>query len=177
MQKFIFLLIVSILFLGCAKKEEEKADDSTDPTLCTGTSSGNGPTVDNVTLQEGSYISNCFNNTTLDLNFKNSTEVQFKINTYSDNTCSGTPTITKVCLSPLTVDSSDNSTKPTFLNSSPGDNVTGFYMYGPYTHETSSSLHTYVYPESATIFWMQGYSSSKSGLNSNSSYFLKLTKQ
>ena len=177
MQKIIILLIVSILFLGCAKKEEEKAADSTDPTLCTGTSSANGPTVGGVTLQEGLYQSNCFQKITLDLNFINSTEVQFIINTWPEDSCVGTPVVTKVCLSPLTVDNSDNSTKQQLLNNSFGDNVTGFYMYGPYTHETSSSLHTYVYPESATIFWMQGYSSSKSGLNSNSAYFLKLTKQ
>ena len=176
MQKIIILLIVSILFLGCAK-EEEKADDSTDPTTCTGTSSGNGPTIGSVTLQEGSYLSNCFNKTTLDLNFKNSTEVQFTLNQYSDDSCSGTPTVTKVCLSPLTVDSSVSSTKQTLLNNTLGDNVTGLYIYGPYTHETSSSIHTYVYPESATIFWMQGYSSDKSGADSNSAYFLKLTKQ
>ena len=49
----IFMSIVVILvFYACSKKEEST---TTDPFSCTGSSSGSGPTIGGVTLQEKTY--------------------------------------------------------------------------------------------------------------------------
>ena len=73
----IIISIVVILVISACSEEEEST--TTDPFSCTGSSSGNGPTIGGVTLEEATYKSG-----TNSFAFVNSTSANFS---YS----SGTP--------------------------------------------------------------------------------------
>ena len=99
--------MLSLVLLSCAKKDEET---TTDVYTCTGTSSGSGPTIGSVALEEATYLSTCFAydgiSKKLQLAFKNSTEAQYTSYTYGDSSCSGTATDTaSLCMNTITVSS------------------------------------------------------------------------
>ena len=50
--RIIISIVVILVFSACSKEEEST---TTDPFSCTGSSSGNGPTIGGVTLQEETY--------------------------------------------------------------------------------------------------------------------------
>ena len=131
----MFFLICIVY--SCAKKEET-AEDSNDTSsstsstsyTCTGSSTGSGPTIGNVTLEEATYLSTCYGNQKNQIEFKNSSSGQVTNYEYSDNnscTNGGTPTSTySFCLESISI-SSTTVTKPKLLdNGSKSDNITGY---------------------------------------------------
>ena len=95
--------MLSLVLLSCAKKDDEEAATNTTYT-CTGTSSGSGPTIGSVALEEATYLSSCFSSRKLQLEFKNSTSAQFTTYTYGNTSCSGTATDeSTACMESITV--------------------------------------------------------------------------
>ena len=187
--QFNCLLIICFFLIcivySCAKKEEtaENSEDSNDTSsssayTCNGSSTGGGPTIGSVNLEEATYLSTCFATKKNQLEFKNNSSGQVTFYEYSDNdSCAngGTPTSTgSFCIESISV-SSTSVTKPKFENGSVGDNVTGYAVTGKLKHD-SSTLYASVYAESSSVFWME-MSDSQSNLESNCCYIFKLTKQ
>ena len=83
------LMITSII--GACKSDDDAVTTSSANT-CTGTSSGSGPTIGSVALEEATYLSSCFSTRKIKLEFKNSTEAQYTSYTYGDSSCSGSVT-------------------------------------------------------------------------------------
>ena len=121
--------MLSLVLLSCAKKEDDTTTDTT--YTCTGTSSGSGPTIGSVALEEATYLSTCFAysgiSKKLQLAFKNSTEAQYTSYSYSDTSCSTLTDTASMCMNAITV-SSTAVTKPTYVDGTPGDNVTGLSL-------------------------------------------------
>ena len=123
----LILMITSII--GACKSDEDDAV-TTSSNTCTGTSSGSGPTIGSVALEEATYLSSCFSGKKIQLQFKNSTEAQYTSYTYGDSSCSGTATdTTRACMNTIT-DSSTAVTKPTYVDGTAGDTVSGTGIYG-----------------------------------------------
>ena len=73
-----FTLIVGVTaIIGACSKNEE--DDSTTSNLltCTGTSTGSGPTIGSVALEEATYLSTCFGGSKVKMEFKNNSSAQY----------------------------------------------------------------------------------------------------
>jgi hypothetical protein len=175
MKYFIPMIILSFILLSCAKKDDDTAT-TTDTLTCTGTSSGSGPTIGSVALEEASYLSTCFGASKVKMEFKNNSSAQYTSYAYGDSSCSGTPSESSFCLESITV-SSTTVTKPVYYvdNSSLGDNVTGYATTGTGKHN-SSTLYMSIYAESTSVFWLE-QASDQDTLDSNSAYLFKLTKQ
>ena len=187
--QFNCLLIICFFLIffvySCAKKEEtaEDSEDSNDTSssssyTCNGSSTGGGPTIGDVNLEEATYLSTCFGTMLLQMEFKNNSSAQTFAYEYSDNnSCAnrGTPTTThNMCIESISV-SSTTVTKPKFENGSAGDNVTGYAVTAKQKHD-SSTLYASVYAESSSVFWME-ISDSQSEKDSNCCYLFKFTKQ
>ena len=172
---FIMFVVISAI-IGACKSDEDDATTS-DTNTCTGTSSGSGPTFGSVTLEEATYLSSCFASTKYQFEFKNSSSAQYTGYVYGDSSCSGTATsTTSVCMDEITV-SSTTVSKPVYHvdNNSQGDNATGYYTTGKYSHN-SATAHMHFSAESTSVFWYN-VSGSQSELDSNAGYLFKLTKQ
>ena len=172
-----FTLIVGITaIIGACSKNED--DDTTTSNLltCTGTSTGSGPTIGSVALEEATYLSTCFGTSKVKLEFKNNSSAQYTSYAYGDSSCSGTPSESSFCLESITV-SSTTVTQPVYYvdNSSLGDNVTGYATTGTGKHN-SSTLYMSIYAESTSVFWLE-QASDQDTLDSNTAYLYKLTKQ
>ena len=170
--------MLSLVLLSCAKKEEKKA--TTDVYTCTGTSSGSGPTIGSVALEEATYLSSCFAysgvSKKLQLEFKNSTEAQYTSYTYGDSSCSGTATdTTSMCMNTITV-SSTAVTKPTYVDGTAGDNATGYNVNAAWLHDSTETAYLQFSADNASVFWFN-QSSTESGRESNSVWIFKFTKQ
>ena len=72
MKSLILIITFSFIFLSCAKKDEEETTNTSTLYTCTGTSSGSGPTIGSVALEEATYLSTCFSGMKIQLEFKNS---------------------------------------------------------------------------------------------------------
>ena len=164
--------MLSLVLLSCAKKDEET---TTDVYTCTGTSSGSGPTIGSVALEEATYLSTCFQSKKLQLAFKNSTEAQYTSYTYGDTSCSGTATDTaSMCMNTITV-SSTAVTKPTLVDGAAGDNATGYNATAAWKHGTDTAYLQFS-ADNASVFWYN-QSETESGRDSNSVWIFKFTKQ
>ena len=164
----------SLVLLSCGKKEEENAADTT--YTCTGTSSGSGPTIGSVTLEEATYLSACFSSRKIQLEFKNSTEAQYTSYTYGDSSCSGTATdTTSLCMNEITV-SSTAVTKPTYVGgSTPGDNATGYNVNAGWQHDTNTHYLQFS-ADNASGFWFN-QASVEADRDSNNMWLFLFTKQ
>ena len=164
------IIILSLVLLSCSKDEEGETTMT-----CTGTSTGSGPTFDNVTLEEATYLSTCFQARKLRMEFKNNSSAQETTLMYDDTSCSGTSSSSSsVCLESITV-SSTTVTKPKYENGSVGDNATGYATTGTFKHN-SSTLYMSIYAESTSVFWLE-QASEQATLDSNTAYTYKFTKQ
>ena len=170
MKYIIPIIILSLVLLSCSKDEEE----TTNTLTCSGTSTGSGPTFGNVTLEEATYLSTCFNGQKLQMEFKNNSSAQYTTFLYDDTSCSGTASSSSVCLESITV-SSTTVTKPTYVDGTVGDNVTGYATAGAFKHNSSISYMS-IYAESTSVFWLEK-SSTQDDLDSNCCYLFKFTKQ
>ena len=163
----------SLVLLSCGKKEDEKAADTTN--TCTGTSSGSGPTIGSVTLEEATYLSACFSSRKIQLEFKNSTEAQYTSYTYGDSSCSGTATdTTSLCMNEITV-SSTAVTKPTYVNGAAGDNATGYNVNVGWKHATDTHYLQFS-ADNASGFWFN-QAGVEADRDSNTLWLFLFTKQ
>ena len=175
MKSLILIITFSLIFLSCAKKDEEETSTSTLYT-CTGASSGSGPTIGSVALEEATYLSACFSSRKIQLEFKNSTEAQYTSYTYGDSSCSGTATdTTSLCMNEITV-SSTAVTKPTYVGgSTPGDNATGYNVNVGWKHATDTH-YLQIAADNASGFWFN-QASDEADRDSNSMWLFLFTKQ
>jgi hypothetical protein len=174
MKYIIPIIMFSLVLLSCGEKEEENAADTT--YTCTGTSSGSGPTIGSVTLEEATYLSACFSSRKIQLEFKNSTEAQYTSYTYGDSSCSGTATdTTSLCMNEITV-SSTAVTKPTYVGgSTPGDNATGYNVNAGWQHDTNTHYLQFS-ADNASGFWFN-QASVEADRDSNTMWLFLFTKQ
>ena len=121
-----FILMITSIIGACKSDEDDAATTSSN--TCTGTSSGSGPTIGSVALEEATYLSSCFSGKKIQLQFKNSTEAQYTSYAYGNSTCSGSVTDeSSACMNSITVSSTAVS-KPTWNNDNGSlnpDNVSG----------------------------------------------------
>ena len=176
MKSLILIITFSLIFLSCAKKDEEETTSTL--LTCTGTSSGSDPTIGSVALEEATYLSACFSSRKIQLEFKNSTEAQYTSYTYGDSSCSGTATDeTSVCMNEITV-SSTAVAKPTW-NTDNGtqnsDNVSGYNVSGSFKHSTDTMYLQFAADNASVFYYNQ--SGSESSRDSNSAWLFKFTKQ
>ena len=169
--------MLSLVLLSCAKKDDEEAATNTTYT-CTGTSSGSGPTIGSVALEEATYLSSCFAysgvSKKLQLEFKNSTEAQYTSYSYSDTSCSTLTDTASMCMNAITV-SSTAVTKPTWVDGALSDNASGYNVNAGWKHSTDTAYLQFS-ADNASVFWFN-QSSTESGRDSNSVWIFKFTKQ
>ena len=174
MKYIIPIIMLSLVLLSCAKKDD---DETTNTILtCTGTSTGSGPTIGSVTLEEATYTSTCFSSKNIKLEFKNSTSAQYTAFYYGDISCSGTATSqsNNGCMESITV-SSTTTTKPVYENGTAGDNATGYATSATWKH-SSDIQYLELSGVSSSVFWYN-QSSSQAELDSNAFWLFKFTKQ
>ena len=173
MKYIIPIIMLSLVLLSCGKDDDEKK--AVDTTTCTGTSSGSGPTIGSVALEEATYLSSCFSSRKIQLEFKNSTEAQYTSYTYGDSSCSGTATdTTSACMNTITV-SSTAVTKPTYVDGTAGDNATGYNVTAAWKHNTDTAYLQFS-ADNASVFWFN-QSGNEAGRDSNCCWLFKFTKQ
>ncbi len=173
MKYFIPIIILSFVLLSCSKDENEETTNNS--LTCTGTSSGSGPTIGSVALEESTYLSACFQSRKIQLEFKNSTEAQYTSYTYGDSSCSGTATdTTSLCMNTITV-SSTAVTKPTYVGGTTGDNVTGYNAVAEWKNGADTSYLQFG-ADNASVFWFN-QASTEAERDSNSVWIFKFTKQ
>ena len=171
----LFLMITSII--GACKSDEDDAA-TTSSNTCTGTSSGSGPTIGSVALEEATYLSSCFSGKKIQLVFKNSTEAQYTSYAYGDSTCSGSTTGTaSMCMNSITVSSTAVS-KPTWDNdngSLNSDNVSGYNVSSSWKHSTDTMYLQFAADNASVFYYNQA--TTESSRDSNAAWLFKFTKQ
>ena len=137
----IIISIVVILLISACSEEEEST--TTDPFSCTGSSSGSGPTIGGVTLEEATYKSG-----TNSFMFVNSTSANVVISG-GDSYC-------------YTIDATSTTATMQKINSSGTgvDNVTAYYTtvkQGTWT-DTPTTFHMYIYADTDSSFYINSFS-------------------
>ena len=172
MKYIIPIIILSLVLLSCSIEEEGETNNTL---ICSGTSTGSGPTFGNVTLEEATYLSTCFNGQKLQMEFKNNSSAQYNQYSYSGDSCTGTAsTISTSCIESITV-SSTTVTKQTYIDGSLGDNVTGYDTTG-ILKTASTTKYMNFSADNASVFYYN-QASTQSRLDSNAYFFWKFTKQ
>ena len=169
---FTIIVGVAAIIGGCKSSDDGAATTAT--STCTGTSSGSGPTIGSVTLEEAAYLSSCFGGTKIKLEFKNNSSAQ-KIHyaSYSGDSCAGTAsTEITSCIESITV-SSTTVTKQTYIDGSLGSNVTGYDTTGSIDGTTTYMNFS---ADNASVFYYN-QASTQAKLDSNAWFFWKFTKQ
>ena len=142
----IIISIVVILVISACSEEEEST--TTDPFSCTGSSSGSGPTIGGVTLEEATYKSG-----TNSFAFVNSTSANY---VYS----AGTPLCYTIDLSSTTASMLKTNSADTGNATMGGvslsgfDNVTAYYTIMTFALAT---YHMYIYADNDSSFYLNGY--------------------
>ena len=168
---FTIIVGVAAIIGGCKSSDDGAATTAT--STCTGTSSGSGPTIGSVTLEEAAYLSNCFGGGKIKLEFKNNSSAQYNQYSYSGDSCSGTEsTVSTSCIESITV-SSTTVTKQTYIDKTLGDSVTGYDTTGSIDGTTSYMNFS---ADNASVFYYN-QASTQEKLDSNAWYFWKFTKQ
>ena len=154
-------------------------DPSSDVVTCTGTSSGSGPTIGSVALEEATYLSSCFaysgKSKKLQLEFKNSTEAQYTSYTYSDTSCSTLTDTGSMCMNAITV-SSTAVTKPTWVDGALSDNASGYNATAAWLHDSTETAYLQFSENSASVFWFN-QATTEATRDSNAAWLFKFTKQ
>ena len=169
---FTIIVGVAAIIGGCKSSDDGAATTAT--STCTGTSSGSGPTIGSVTLEEAAYLSSCFAGNKIKLEFKNNSSAQkTHYASYSGDSCAGTAsTEITSCIESITV-SSTTVTKPTYIDGSLGSNVTGYDTTGSIDGTTTYMNFS---ADNASVFYYN-HASTQANLDSNAYYFWKFTKQ
>ena len=169
---FTIIVGVAAIIGGCKSSDDGEATTAT--STCTGASSGSGPTIGSVALEEAAYLSSCFGGTKIKLEFKNNSSAQ-KIHyaSYSGDSCAGTAsTEITSCIESITV-SSTTVTKQTYIDKTLGDSVTGYDTTGSIDGTTSYMNFS---ADNASVFYYN-QASTQAKLDSNAWFFWKFTKQ
>ena len=162
MKNIIIRIIISIVVIlvisACSKDEEETT--TTDPFACTGSSSGSGPTIGDVTLKEATYT-------------KGNDSFTFVNSTSANHVYSGqSPFCHTIDVSSTTASmyrpNSANTGNATIAGgqSIPAyDNVTAYYTIMTYALAT---YHMYIYADNDSSFYLNGWGfTSKSSADRN----------
>jgi len=150
-----------------------------DDYTCTGKSSGSGPTIGSVALEEATYLSACATNSDntsrkLQFEFKNSTEAQYTSYSYSDTSCSTLTNTWNACMTPITISSTVVSK---YLgNGNYSDNATGYNATAKWLHDSTGTSYIQFSADNASGFRFN-QSGSESGRSSNSVWYFTFTKQ
>ena len=155
MKNIIIRIIISIVVIlvisACSKEEEEST--TTDPFSCKGSSSGSGPTIGGVTLEEATYKSG-----TNSFAFVNSTSANIALS-------GGTPLcytidVSSTTASMLKTNSANNGNATIAGQSVTGyDNVTAYYMKmktGAWD-STPTTYHMYIYADTDSTFYINTF--------------------
>ena len=171
---FTIIVGVAAIIGGC--KSSDDGATTTDTSTCTGTSSGSGPTIGSVTLEEAAYLSSCFGGTKIKLEFKNNSSAQkTHYASYSGDSCAGTAsTEVTSCIESITV-SSTTVTKPTYIDGSLGSNVTGYDTTGILNNNSTTKYMNFSADNASVFYYNQA--STQARLDSNAYFFWKFTKQ
>ena len=142
----IIISIVVILVISACSEEEEST--TTDPFSCTGSSSGSGPTIGGVTLEEATYKSG-----TKSFAFVNSTSAN---HVYSGQSpfCH-TIDVSSTTASMYKTNSANTGNATIAGQAYPAyDNVTAYYTIMTYALAT---YHMYIYADNDSSFYLNGY--------------------
>ena len=164
----IIISIVVILVISACSKDEEETITAAEHFGCKGSSSGSGPTIGGVTLEEATYKSG-----TNSFAFVNSTSANYS---YS----AGTPLCYTIDVSSTTASmlktNSANTGNATMggVSLSGFDNVTAYYMKmktGAW-ESTPRTYHMYIYADTDSSFYINYYAhSTKASADAN--FFMK----
>ena len=152
--RIIISIVVILVFSACSKEEESTTPD---PYSCTGSSSGSGPTIGGVTLEEATYKSG-----TKSFAFVNSTSANYVYSVETTPLCY-TIDVTSTTASMLKTNSANTGNATIAGQSVTGyDNVTAYYMKmktGAWD-STPTTYHMYIYADTDSTFYINnwGYS-------------------
>ena len=159
----IIISIVVILVISACSKDEEETITAAEHFGCKGSSSGSGPTIGGVTLEEATYKSG-----TKSFAFVNSTSANFSYSSSATPLCY-TIDVSSTTASMLKTNSANtgNATIAGGQSYPAYDNVTAYY-----TIMTNSSLgmelHMYIYADTDSSFYLNAWvHSSKSAADSD----------
>ena len=154
----IFISIVVILVISACSEDEETT--TTDPFSCTGSSSGSGPTIGVVTLEEATYKSG-----TKSFAFVNSTTANHVYTGQTTPLCY-TIDVSSTTASMLKTNSANTGNATMSGQSLAGyDNVTAYYtiMTG-----SPATYHMYIFADNDSGFYLNAWGhSSKSAADSD----------
>ena len=159
--RIIISIVVILVFSACSKEEESTTPDHYS---CTGSSSGSGPTIGGVTLEEATYKSG-----TKSFAFVNSTSAN---HVYSgQKPLCYTIDATSTAASVLKTNSANTGNATIAGQSVTGyDNVTAYYMKmktGAWD-STPTTYHMYIYADTDSSFYLNAWGhSSKSAADSD----------
>ena len=155
MKNIIIRIIISIVVIlvisACSKDEEETT--TTDPFACTGSSSGSGPTIGDVTLKEATYKSSLNS-----FAFVNSSSAHIALSggtplCYTIDATSTTASVLKT--------NSANTGNATIggMSHSTYDNVTAYYvtMKTGAWDSTPKTYHMYIYANTDSSFYLNTF--------------------
>ena len=152
MKNIIIRIIISIVVIlvisACSKEEEEST--TTDPFSCTGSSSGSGPTIGGVTLEEATYTQG-----TNSFTFVNSTSAN---SVYSGQSpfCY-TIDLTSTTASMLKTNSANTGNATMNGVSLAGyDNVTAYYTIMA-NSVLNTTYHMYIFADNDSSFYLNGW--------------------
>ena len=139
----IIISIVVILVISACSEEEEKTTTAAEYFGCKGSSSGSGPTIGGVTLEEATYKEG-----STSFMFVNSTSANVVISG-GDSYC-------------YTIDATSTTATMQKINSSGTgfDNVTAYYTtmkQGTWT-DTPTTFHMYIYADTDSSFYINSFS-------------------
>ena len=164
----IIISIVVILVISACSEEEEETITAAEHFGCKGSSSGSGPTIGGVTLEEATYKSG-----TKSFAFVNSTSANFS---YSSGTAlCYTIDVSSTTASMLKTNSANTGNATMGGTPMTGyDNVTAYYMTmktGPWD-SSPSTYHSYIYADTDSSFYINYWAySTKASADAN--FFMK----
>ena len=165
----IIISIVVILVISACSEEEEETITAAEHFGCKGSSSGSGPTIGGVTLEEATYKSG-----TKSFAFVNSTSANFSYSSSATPLCY-TIDVSSTTASMLKTNSANTGNATMGGTPMTGyDNVTAYYMTmktGPWD-SSSSTYHSYIYADTDSSFYINYYAhSTKASADAN--FFMK----
>ena len=154
MKNIIIRIIISIvvILVISACSEDEETTTTTDPFSCTGSSSGSGPTIGGVTLEEATYKSG-----TKSFAFVNSTSANYVYSVETTPLCY-TIDVTSTTASMLKTNSANtgNATIAGGQAYPAYDNVTAYYTIMA-NSVLNTTYHMYIFADNDSSFYLNGW--------------------
>ena len=166
MKYIIPMIILSLVLLSCSKEEEEST--TTDPFSCTGSSSGSGPTIGGVTLEEATYKSG-----TKSFAFVNSTSANYVYSVETTPLCY-TIDVSSTTASMLKTNSANTGNATMGGVSLSGyDNVTAYYTIMA-NSDLNATYHMYIFADNDSSFYINFWGYTTKGLADANNVLSKL---